>query len=85
MPETGEVFPLAAGISNLVGVYVWRGDPQRQKEGILSVIIYREPPPPTCSVTLRGQRNDAALDSRSSQFSEGPAPIAPNVLFYSDL
>ena len=50
------VFPLAAGIANLAGVCGGVGDLQRQKGGILSVIIYREPPPhppPACSVTKR--------------------------------
>ena len=39
-----DVFPLAAGISNLAGGRGGR-NLQRQKGGILSVIIYREPPP----------------------------------------
>ena len=34
-----------AGIANLAGVCVCGGNLQRQKGGILSVIIYHEPPP----------------------------------------
>ena len=43
-----DVFPLAVGKANLVGVGVG-GEPQREKGGILSIIIYCEPPP-ACSV-----------------------------------
>ena len=44
-----DVFPLVAGIANLVGGCMW-GDPQREKGGILSIIIYYDHPP-ICFVT----------------------------------
>ena len=46
-----DVFPLAAGILNLAGGRGGR-NLQRQKGGILSVIIYCEPPPPLLCNTL---------------------------------
>ena len=59
-----DVFPPAAGIANLAGVCV--GNLQRQKGGILSVIIYHEPSP-ACSVTRTPTQAPALCSPPRSQ------------------
>ena len=50
---------------------------QRQKGGILSVIIYREPPPPSCSVTrpFHGERNQG-IESRGLPRAGGAVTLS---------